>query len=291
MLRIRTSLQAEFLFLKQLYLMRIVLLIALCLLTNSVFGQPDPPKPTVGDEREAKVLAAKFFSRFQETQDLSPLLDEFFIKDFSTRLKFCGNTDECGGFAKDFWGKNEELSTLKSEERDFQRLFVNTINNLYLTFRSLNYMANSKNKEFPDLGSDEEKELVDKVKAVLKDDAHLIHLGFFSQNSDTPPPVATTLIQFRRRMADFEKLNQALRTVASGLREDRKRLTSETDLAMAPRSFEIDLEENTGRFFNYPVGTRMIEVWPDEIAALPFKMDLIRVGGKLKIVAIYPPMD
>ncbi len=92
-------------------------------------------------------------------------------------------------------------------------------------------------------------------------------------------------------MVDFEKLNQALRTVASSLRKERKRHTSETDLAMSPGSFRIDLEENSGRFFNYPAGTKMIEVWPDEIAALPFKMDLIRVGGKLKIVAIYPPMD
>ncbi len=50
-------------------------------------------------------------------------------------------------------------------------------------------MAYSTKKEIPDLGSDEEKELIDKVKAVLKDDAHLTNLGFFSQNSDSLPPM------------------------------------------------------------------------------------------------------
>jgi hypothetical protein len=37
----------------------------------------------------------------------------------------------------------------------------------------------------------------------------------------------------------------------------------------------------------------MIEVWrkSDENDFIPFKIDLIKANGKLKVVAIYPPID
>jgi hypothetical protein len=52
---------------------------------------------------------------------------------------------------------------------------------------------------------------------------------------------------------------------------------------------DIYAEKSIAGFFNYPNGTRMIEVW--DIENLPFKIDLIRERGKLKIIAVYPPID
>jgi hypothetical protein len=44
-------------------------------------------KLSVEEEREARSMATLFIKRWQETEDIGPLVDEFFVADFAERLR------------------------------------------------------------------------------------------------------------------------------------------------------------------------------------------------------------
>jgi hypothetical protein len=266
----------------------VLLFIACC---NMVSAQRTYPTPTAEETKEAQELAANFFNRYAETQDIEPLIKEFFIRDFNTRLKFCRTTSECGGFARDFWGKDEELVTLKATSVDFQRSYCFAVNHFYLFFR----IANHINVIQPNNSDKLEQLTADKIKNELKGRTELLKYGYLlSQDEDIFSfKKIKTLANFRKQIVEAEKLNAELRKLESKLRLKAQIKNAKAKLGFSASDFRIDIEENSGLFFNFPIGTRMIDVWTNSIkdAFLPFKMDLIKENGKLKVVAIYPPMD
>ena len=96
--------------------------------------------------------------------------------------------------------------------------------------------------------------------------------------------------EFHQYLTNAEKYLTALRIVESNLQKEFKTRQPTINLSVSPIDFRIDDEENDSQFFKYPIGTKMIDVWA-ESNSIPFKMDLIKEDGKLKIVAIYPPID
>jgi hypothetical protein len=267
----------------------IVLLFIACF--NIASAQKPYPTPTAEETKEARELAVRFYNRYNETQDIEPLIKEFFIKDFLTRLKFCRKTGECGGFARDFWGKDDKLVKLKAVIKDFRRSYSFSINYLYLFFRIVNHI----NIIQPDNLDKLEQLAADKIKNELKDKPELLKYGYFlSEDEEIETSKKTkTLAGFRKQMIEAEKLNTELRKLELKLRSKAEKAAPKAKLRFFPNDFRIDIEENMGLFFNYPEGTRMIEVWrkSDENDFIPFKIDLIKANGKLKVVAIYPPID
>ncbi len=252
-------------------------------------GQRDERTPPKAEEREAQILAADFFKRLQETQDISLLLKQYFIEDFSIRLKYCGTSGECGGFGRDFWQKNEELTLLNGTERDYERDYINSINYLFLYFRSIAHQAVISGQKLAENEESAAKEINQRLKEKLKDHPEALKLNFW-ENPDEPLPEAKTLDEFRGRLVNFERLNAALRVIEKDLRVKLSRKHSKTRLTFTPKEFRVYKEPNKERFFRYPASIQMFDVWAFNDSVL-LKIDMVRERGKLRIVAVYPPMD
>jgi hypothetical protein len=263
-----------------------------CFLAGNINGQVKRPKPSAAEERKAKNLAVSFFNRFQETQDLTPLIKEHFVKDFARRLKFCHTTDECGGFAKDFWKEIEELAAVNATETDSQRLSISVINYFFLYFRSIEYLNDNYPRKMSDANRETAAKRVEKeLEFLLKDDPKLIKFNSFGNYSgERMDWKFKSLDELRQFLNDYEKFVTALRTVEAKLRNNLLKKNPDAKKSLSTKDFRVDVEENHNRFFDYPVGTRMLEVWSNK-SSTPFVMNLIEEDGKLKIVAIYPPMD
>ncbi len=124
---------------------------------------------------------------------------------------------------------------------------------------------------------------------MIKDRPEILKWDFF-ESPDLPAYEPRSTDQLRRQLKDFEKLIAALRIVESDAEAALKKANPKGDLLFTPTDFRVSVEENRSRFFDYPVGTKMFEVWPDKME-VPFKMDLIKEDGKFRIVAVYPPID
>ena len=273
------------------------LLITLCIfyiLSVNITGQIKNSIPSPEEEREAKALAVSFFTRFQETQDITPLIKEFFVKDFATRLKFCGTTNECGGFARDFWGKREELIAINATEVDFQRSYSLSINILFLEMRCVTYSNGNIDRKIDEIdGKTTEKVIKNDLKVLLKDNSKLLKFGAFSEETDEYKPLKfKTLDKFHQYLNDGEKYLSVLKTYESKLRADLQKQQPSINFSKSSIDFSVNSEENSRQFFNYPVGTKMLFVFSTPFDfCFAFKMDFIKEAGKLKIVAIYIPMD
>jgi hypothetical protein len=264
----------------------ILIFIACC---NTTVAQETYPTPTAEETKEAQEFAAKFYNRYDETQDIEPLINEFFVKDFDSRVEFCWTTGECGGFARDFWGEHEDLVELKGQTIDFRRLYSFSINYFYLYFKIYNHIKFLQ-KDSHEV--DYEKATISAIENSLKNRPELLRHGFFS-DTDSELPKPTSLEGFRAQMVEAEELISELRKLESKFRTEAETKVSVSAIKLTDVDFTVSIIENSGLFFNYPVGTRMIDVWTktDKDGFLPFKMDLIKENRKLKVVAIYPPID
>lgn len=273
--------------------MKLIFIIACIfyLWAGSVFGQVRDVELSVKEEKEAKTLAVSFYTRFQQTQDVTPLIKEYFIKDFASRLKYCYITGECGGFARDFWGKaDDKLLALNPAEEDFQRVYSNSINNFFLLFQLVSDSDEKQTLKDSDLQTSGEN-LKKEIAEVTKDNPTLMQFMLFPDQSDYKNSFEyKTLKDYRQYLDDYEKYISVLRTLRT--KNLRKNGTQKLFFSsrILPKQFEISVEKSTSRFFNYDGETKMLRVWNKDIS-LPFVMDLIREDGKLKIIAIYVPMD
>lgn len=268
-----------------------IIIFFLYFLAGNINGQVKPADLSAAEEREAKNLAVSFFNRFQETQDIAPLIKEYFVKDFTRRLKFCDTTGECGGKNRDFWQERKDLTAVNATETDSQRGYVCTINYLFLYFRSIQYLNDSYPQKMNDANLEIAAKSVEKeLNSVLKDNPELIKFNFFSDSDEEDNFKFNSLDELSQRFNDYEKFLSALKIVETKLRNNFLKEKPDASIFFSPTDFSVSVEENYNRFFDYPVGTRMLEVWC-KIGSLLFVMNLINEDGKLKIVAIYLPMD
>ena len=258
--------------------------LGLAIFLTLAIGQNGPAKPSPAEEREANALAARFFNRLRETKDVTPLIRQYFVSDFPRRLLFCRTTRECEGFARDFWkGPEDQENSIKAAPNDYLRQYAASINYFYLYMQAQAY-ARVRPK------STNGSTVSSKLKKMLRHEPRVLRWDFFA-NPDAPLVKPVSIKQFRQHLAEFEKLNAALRVIESEAQAVLRKHHPKTRSSVFPNDFKAMVEENNGRFFNYPVGTKMIDVWPNENLPLPFKMDLIKEKGQLKIIATYPPVD
>lgn len=269
----------------------LIILYFFCFLIGNADGQVRPSGLPASEERAAKNLAVSFFNRFAQTKNLTSLIKEYFVKDFERRLKFCDTTGKCDGSDRDFWGEKENFAALKTTETDSLRLYTISINYLFLYFRSVQHL----NHNYPQKMSDNDLETASKfinkkLEILLKDNPKLVKFNFFDDSDNGELFKVKSLNEFRHLLNNYEKLIAALRTLESTLRTRFQKEHSTAKLSYKPKDFRVYAEENYNNFFDYPIGTKMTEVWCEN-GSLIFKLDLIEENGELKIVAIYPPID
>ena len=240
------------------------------------------------DEKDAIALALSFFDRYQQTQDITPLIKEFFVTDFGKRLIFCRTTSECGGFGRVFWQPPEHPLPFTPAENDYVREYAAFINYFYLSYQAGANLAATARPKSSEPQADGDNTVSVELRALLEDNPRFLRYDLFAHVGE-PLPKAASIAQYRQNQKNFEQLIAALRIVES---RSRVGLPKGSRKELSSKNFLVVFADNDhSRFFNYPSNTQMLEVvWPGP-ERLPWIMDLIREGGKLKIVAVYPGMD
>lgn len=145
------------------------------LFLHCAFAQQTYPTPTAEETKEAQELAAKFYNRLTETQDIKPLIKEFFISDFNKRVNYCFKTGLCGGHNRDFWSGFGEGFAKTKYKIDFQRFYINWLNYFYLFMRVFIYVS-PESLDIPNnVSEDLQKENAKKaLKSFLKNKPYLL---------------------------------------------------------------------------------------------------------------------
>lgn len=265
----------------------------------------DETKITAAERQETREFAERFMRRLEETQDLAPLVGEMFVSDYAARLR------------QEAWNKPLALLSRSAVEQasreELARYQLALNNSLYLA--SLLFLAYKTSHPTED---DEQEwgaayyrrmlppDIVELcrndpvLKVLLEDDSR----GSAEENrSAAPSPENSDVIDHDDEpIRSVEQLRGFTSTLEQAIMLARKHLdasprkltlrdrhqsaneeetwTAERE-AMNPRAWTLERE-----FYGYPKGTRIFCA-----SALVYHLDLIRVDGKLKILALYLDAD
>ncbi|MBA3806003.1 MAG: hypothetical protein H0X14_09875, partial [Acidobacteria bacterium] len=250
---------------------------------------------TPEEEREARELAALLTRRWRETEDIAPLINEFFVSDFADRLR---HEPELFLFTE---LKEEQLTP--EDRDDLLRHYIAMSNFLHLMVRVYEVhwplAKSAKEGEEPDL----EKMLPANVLDVIKSDPTLsaIYAEETGEKAEAPNQSEETSAEERsvNTIERLRGLTNALERAVALLRDYVKTLPSSLTASelMMMKEQESDKDSESAEnddplrphlhilsedFYGYSSGTRLIC-----INILPFHLDLVRAGQNLKVVSIY----
>lgn len=251
-------------------------------------------KLTPEEEREARDIAALFTKRWRETEDIGPLIDEFFVPDFADRLR---HEPQMLYFAE----LKPELLVPENRD-DLRRHYVAMLNFVRLILRLNEVYETTRLPEQEDDGPELYTVLPAEIWNVLKSNPALNALlaeemgerargqsGGVDEDSDKIEEAKTikTIEELRSMNATLERaillLRAHLKTLPTTLPTE-ERISSGEDSRPAdagPRLTVIGEE-----FYGYPAGTRLVSFY-----VLLFRVDLVRVGPRLKVLSVYLHVD
>lgn len=259
-------------------------------------------KITLDEEREARELAALLDKRWRETEDIGPLVNEFFVTDFADRLR---HEPEMLFFGE----LKPELLTPESQD-DVRRHYVAMTNFLHLIIRLYEVYGPISKTEEKDGEPDLKAMLPASIWDLFKTNPNMNALmgEELGEKEDDPTEnreqraekqadakSIATIEQLRALTATLEQsvaiLRDHLKTLPLALpaSEINRGQQSDADSSAAESSDPLMprvhiLGEN---FYGYPAGTRVICV-----NVLPFHIDLVRANDKrLKVLSVYLQTD
>lgn len=248
------------------------------LFVNIVFAQDTEPKLTKAEILEAQLLAAKFYNRLAQTQDVAPLIREFFIRDFGRWYKNVLTQDSDPEIPK------------TATEKEVEQYYVTFINYFYLYFNSVNFVQIMNPKLNP-------KGIIDIVGAreiVNKEiEKQLKKTGLQYDTNNFDP--RSYSFGFSKTGNSFEKViektNQfisILKKVEAKFRLETKKKLPKTRLYFLPKDFEAQADYGE---FMFPKRTKLIMVWNKNLDSthIPCVITVIKIKGKLKVLITTPP--
>jgi hypothetical protein len=273
--------------------------------------QDEDRKQTADETREAEELAIRFMKRLQETDDLKPLIDEFFVADFTDHFKLYVKGVKDNGL---FFQYVRRRVLMRASRHDLRRAYAalfNFYNQTDLLYdAALDYVSATNIIENSSDLWDAEHE---KLRRRVTDDA-LTPSFFYSLNVDLLIKAtwdgtggdggsneelereinAATITSVRRLRAFTANLNKCVALMRAGVQrlkaEQRARAKFPRVLPVRDRerfsvykSFTNSLEKETA---GLPARTRFYYA-----RIYPFEMLMIRRGGRLRILAAYPDFD
>lgn len=284
------------------------LLIALLATMNGAAARPlvvqetdDAIKITAEEEREVLEVAERFVRRIEETYDLAPLIGEMFVSDYAERLRREVVNEP-------LFLVNKGVAEQAGRE-DLLRYQVAWNNCLYV-FALLVAAYEASHPAADDEGEDEEefiKALPPDVLDLFKNDPVLASL-FEEEQKDRAREKQSAEQSSKSDSADDEPIKsvEQLRGFTSTMERAsalaRKHLdASPSGITMLARHKGASEEENweaerdwmrprawalSREFYGYPEGTRIFCA-----NALMYHMDLVRVDGKIKVLALNLNID
>jgi hypothetical protein len=266
----------------------------------------DASKITAEEEREAREIAERFIRRMQETPDLTPLVGEMFVPDYAARLR-----QEASNKPLTLLSPSAVAEASREELARYQ-LALN--NSLYLA--TLILIAHKTSQPATEDEAEEEDVLAyykkvlppdiielgtnDPILKVLLEEetnagAEDDQPGAQSEKSDAEESDVEPIRSVEQLRGFTSTLEQAIvlarnhlaawprkvnfHDLYNGANEEEKRAAEHEGLK--PRAWTLTRES-----YGYPIGTRIFCL---KVAI--YHMDLIRVDGRLKVLALYLDMD
>lgn len=266
----------------------------------------DEAKITTEEEQEAREIAERFIRRMEETNDLAPLIEELFVADYAVRL-------QQEAFSKSLPLLSESAVEAASRE-DLVRYQLALNNSLYMaTQLYLIYEISHPAKDAgPEWGTAHYMRMLPPDIIELCKADPILRVLFEEETpvrADENAPEASasdasgvidhddepirTVEQLRGFTSTLEKavvlarrhlaaspFKTSLTELHRGANEEEHRTAERKKLR--PRAWLMLNRDSYG----YPTGTKIIC-----LDVLVYHMDLIRVDGKLRVLALYPEMD
>ncbi|HEV7905343.1 MAG TPA: hypothetical protein VGO96_15995 [Pyrinomonadaceae bacterium] len=273
-------------------------------------------KITAEEEREARELAERFLRRMHETNDLAPLVGEMFVPDYGARLK-----QEATNNLPVLLSRS---AVEEASREELVRYDLALNNSFYLAgLFGLAY----KNSHPSEVEGDADAEVVtyfkqailpDIIELCMKDSILKALLATEADESaeenqsseateksedtdkdkekDKDTDAEDEPIRSVERLRDFTStLEQAIVLARKHLAASpvKVSLVERHKGASEEENWEAELEAlqprawvSTREFYGYPAGTRIFCV-----TVLMYHMELVRVDGRLKVLALYLDMD
>jgi len=265
--------------------------------SSSAADDESERKITPDEEREARELAALFIKRWDETEDINPLIKEFFVHDFAERLHYEPRFLFFGDF------KGEQLRPENSA--DLQRHYAAMIDFLRLMFRLGDIYASLLSSEEGQEEMNLRRILPAGILEVFRSNRALNALmseelgeevegqtegSEQSEDSGNDARAIKNIEELRSLTMTLEQANTLLRAhlktlpntlsvnASNGNRPDdtQSSASAETDDPLMPRIYTLDED-----LYGYPKGTRLIC-----LSLAPFHIDLVRDGERLKVLSL-----
>jgi hypothetical protein len=294
-----------------------VLLISTMLCGSSVpvRGQPYDrtaveERITAEEEREALLVARQFVKSFEESGDLLALIDKFYVRDFDARLR--------RGEMKFYIASVEPEVIAQAADEDLRRFYAASINFGYTG--GFLYALEAYNRKLAGDEADDGSPAISKllppyIIAVMKSDPILAEIiaedeeeerGKSPARASEPEQVAGKEAEKEGRadggeIRSLERLRSyvsALEKAALLIRAYIKTLPGPRTWAELSRAYAVFAEKEgmsedgcsmcprinilRADFFGCPAGTRLVS-----IDLLAFRMDMLRVDGRLRILSVY----
>lgn len=265
----------------------------------------DETKITAEEEQEAREVAERFIRRMQETNDLAPVLGEMFVPDYAVRLRQEASNKPLALLSKH--------AVAQASREELVRYQLALHNSLYLA--SLIFLAYQTSHPAEDVDQEwgaayYKRMLPPDIVELCRHDPILKVLfeEETGEGADENRPAASSsekpdvidhddepirsVEQLRRFTSTLEQaIKLARKHLAAAPRKmtlpDRHKGANEEEnwaaerVALQPRAWLL-----TGEFYGYPKDTRIFCV-----NVLVYHMDLVRVDGKLKVLALDLDMD
>lgn len=244
------------------------------LLLTNIFAQKTEPTPTVEETKEAQELAAKFYNRFAKTQDITPLIKEFFVNGFIKNLR------------TKFFDSEETRKLKNAPSRDILQFYTSFTNYFFLYFSSYNHLG----AQFgANVKVDVDGMINTELKRFLKFNPELQKYNNLNYSEIFSDETLVSLAKFRRDIGKLEKFNMALRKVELKFRQQAKLKNPQAKVAFTFEDFQVSVTDDGDEWTSYPKGTRIFKVTTNNFYSL--LLQLVRKTGKLKIAIAFPELD
>jgi hypothetical protein len=237
-------------------------------------------------ERRSREAAASFARRFGETRDLAPLVEEFFVEDFAERL--CRGRDEGDGdddedFPMEHVG---DEACARASPAELRRYYVAAFN-----FASLfiEYATPAAAEPGPSggKGATPEEFYPAEVLDLLRGDTVIPALVDWDEAGDGEEPRRRTSVSTVAELADVT-LN--LERASASLR-GRLPARAAPEAGGGPHVYCPHALTHGEAYYDFPAGTRSVEVDVQALLLLQFRFLLVGAGQELKVLTVAPVFD
>jgi len=268
------------------------------------------------DRYDAERIARTFKEELEKGNDISPLIDKYFVSDFDERF--------AREAAERYWFPAKPKAIALADKKDVRRFYVALVNFEFLYLRLATTLEKQEKEKLIAAGARADVE-IDEVEKLFPKDV----IDAFSANKylsdlisndakDEPvastdvaaPPVEDAAIESEkepgaleheiRTLEQLRDLSSTMEIAAARMRDYLDSLPAELttlnyimpiddETGAAHPSYGVSEEAAITReesFYGVPVGTRLVCA-----GVFNLHIDMIRIDGELKVLAVYMPIS